>query len=119
MSLWAEHLDELNKCFKEPESLACVKTVNEIAQENWKKFTNTDYSPLQGHLLMYPVQVDVDGKVNPLPGHENFPDVGDLLVCGTYVKAVCIHCVVGYVGVPLLLWRILLVKGKLHFVKHF
>ncbi|EOX90737.1 Phospholipase D delta isoform 2 [Theobroma cacao] len=76
MSLWAEHLDELNKCFKEPESLACVKTVNEIAQENWKKFTNTDYSPLQGHLLMYPVQVDVDGKVNPLPGHENFPDVG-------------------------------------------
>ncbi|KAE8685423.1 Phospholipase D delta [Hibiscus syriacus] len=76
MSLWAEHLGEINKLFKEPESLDCVKTVNGIAEENWTKFTNVEYSPLQGHLLMYPVQVDVDGKVNPLPGYENFPDVG-------------------------------------------
>ncbi|OMO83439.1 C2 calcium-dependent membrane targeting [Corchorus olitorius] len=76
MSLWAEHLGELNKCFKEPESLECVKIVNGIAEENWKKFTDNEYSPMQGHLLMYPLQVDVDGKVNPLPGHENFPDVG-------------------------------------------
>ncbi|GMI68946.1 ARABIDOPSIS THALIANA PHOSPHOLIPASE D DELTA, phospholipase D delta [Hibiscus trionum] len=76
MSLWAEHLGEVNKLFKEPESLDCVKTVNGIAEENWKKFTDAEHSPLQGHLLMYPVQVDIDGKVNPLPGHENFPDVG-------------------------------------------
>lgn len=76
MSLWAEHLGELDTCFKEPESLECVKTVNKIAEENWKKFTDTEYSALQGHLLRYPLQVDVDGRVNPLPGHENFPDVG-------------------------------------------
>ncbi|KAK9038903.1 hypothetical protein V6N11_023746 [Hibiscus sabdariffa] len=76
MSLWAEHLGEVNKLFKEPESLDCVKTVNGIAEENWKKFTDAEHSPLQGHLLMYPVQVDINGKVNPLPGHENFPDVG-------------------------------------------
>ncbi|XP_039009654.1 phospholipase D delta-like isoform X1 [Hibiscus syriacus] len=76
MSLWAEHLGDINKLFKEPESLDCVRTVNGIAEENWKKFTDSEYSPLQGHLLMYPLQVDIDGKVNPLPGHENFPDVG-------------------------------------------
>ncbi|XWS33917.1 hypothetical protein CRYUN_Cryun22dG0124000 [Craigia yunnanensis] len=83
MSLWAEHLGELNKLFKKPESLECVKTVNGIAEENWKKFTDNDYSALQGHLLMYPIQVDADGKVNPLTGHEKFPDVGGK-VLGTH-----------------------------------
>ncbi|MBA0591985.1 hypothetical protein Gorai_008976, partial [Gossypium raimondii] len=80
MSLWAEHLGELNKLFKEPESVECVKMVNSIAEENWKKFTDAEYSPLQGHLLMYPLQVDMDGKVNPLPEHENFPDVGGKVI---------------------------------------
>ncbi|XP_039003732.1 phospholipase D delta-like [Hibiscus syriacus] len=80
MSLWAEHLCDINKLFKEPESLDCVRTVNGIAEENWKKFTAAEYSPLQGHLLMYPLQVDIDGKVEPLPGHENFPDVGGKVI---------------------------------------
>ncbi|XVF18095.1 hypothetical protein REPUB_Repub10bG0182100 [Reevesia pubescens] len=80
MSLWAEHLGQLNKCFMEPGSLECVKTVNGVAEQNWKKFTDTDYSPLQGHLLRYPLQVDVDGKVNPMPGHENFPDAGGKVI---------------------------------------
>ncbi|KAB2051524.1 hypothetical protein ERO13_A12G058400v2 [Gossypium hirsutum] len=80
MSLWAEHLGELNKLFKEPESVECVKMVNSIAEENWKKFTDAEYSPLQGHLMMYPLQVDMDGKVNPLPEHENFPDVGGKVI---------------------------------------
>ncbi|KAH1113302.1 hypothetical protein J1N35_006680 [Gossypium stocksii] len=83
MSLWAEHLGELNKCFKEPETLECVKTVNTIAEDNWKKFTDTDYSALQGHLMRYPLEVDIDGKVKPLPGYENFPDVGGKVI-GTH-----------------------------------
>ncbi|XP_050241649.1 phospholipase D delta-like isoform X3 [Quercus robur] len=76
MSLWAEHLGKVDTCFKEPESLECVNTVNGIAKENWKRYTDKDFTPLQGHLLKYPVQVDKDGKVSPLPGQENFPDVG-------------------------------------------
>lgn len=86
MSLWAEHLGEVHKRFKEPESLECVMTVTKIAEENWRKFTDTDYSPLQGHLLLYPVQVNVDGKVNPLPGHENFPDVGGKVLGAHSIK---------------------------------
>lgn len=76
MSLWAEHLGMLENCFKEAETLECVKLVNEVAEENWKRFTADNFTPLQGHLLKYPIEVDVDGKVGPLPGHENFPDVG-------------------------------------------
>ncbi|KAL7163583.1 hypothetical protein ACSBR2_039654 [Camellia fascicularis] len=76
MSLWAEHLGKLNKCLKEPESLVCVDSVNEIAEDNWKKFTREEFTPLQGHLLKYPVKIDGNGKVSALPGQENFPDVG-------------------------------------------
>lgn len=76
MSLWAEHLGMVDGFFKEPESLDCVKSVNKIAEDNWKKFMVEDFTPLQGHLLKYPVEVDSNGKVSPLPGQEAFPDVG-------------------------------------------
>ncbi|XP_011034954.1 PREDICTED: phospholipase D delta-like [Populus euphratica] len=76
MSLWAEHLGLVDNSFKEPESLDCVKSVNKIAEDNWKKFTAENFTLLQGHLLKYPVQVDGNGKVSPFPGQETFPDVG-------------------------------------------
>jgi phospholipase D1/2 len=50
--------------------------VNQIAEENWTKFAAEEISTLQGHLLKYPVKVEADGKVGPLPDHESFPDVG-------------------------------------------
>ncbi|XAR61600.1 Phospholipase D [Bertholletia excelsa] len=76
MSLWAEHLGKVDQRFKEPESLSCVLMVNEIAEDNWKKFTAKEFCSLQGHLLKYPVQVDANGNVSSLPGHDSFPDVG-------------------------------------------
>lgn len=76
MSLWAEHLGNLDAWFEEPESVECVRKVNEIAEDNWKSFTSENFTILQGHLLKYPLQVDADGKVGPLSGYENFPDVG-------------------------------------------
>ncbi|KVH88720.1 hypothetical protein Ccrd_025990, partial [Cynara cardunculus var. scolymus] len=62
--------------FMEPESLACMQSVNKLAEDNWRKYTSDDFSPLQGHLLKYPIKVDANGKVSPLPRHEHFPDVG-------------------------------------------
>lgn len=76
MSLWAEHLGTVEKCFEEPESVECVKRVNEIAEDNWERFTAEKFTLLQGHLLKYPMQVNTDGSISPLPGHEEFPDVG-------------------------------------------
>ncbi|KAM7257284.1 hypothetical protein ACFE04_013025 [Oxalis oulophora] len=75
-SLWAEHTEELNNLFDEPESLECVQKINKIAEDNWKRYTADDFTPLQGHLLNYPVSVDSKGKVTALPGQEYFPDVG-------------------------------------------
>ncbi|KAM4128992.1 hypothetical protein ACJW30_02G211100 [Castanea mollissima] len=86
MSLWAEHLGRVDTRFEEPESLECVRTVNKIAEDNWQRYTDEDFMLLQGHLLKYPVQVDKDGTVSPLPRHENFPDVGGK-VLGTHSTA--------------------------------
>lgn len=70
----------LHECFDEPESLECVRKVNDIAEDNWNKFTAEGFSTLQGHLLKYPLQVDADGKVEPLPNYESFPDVGGKVI---------------------------------------
>ncbi|VFQ92719.1 unnamed protein product [Cuscuta campestris] len=80
MSLWAEHLGMLEECFNEPGELQCVKKVNEVARENWRKYTDDTFHHLQGHLLQYPLLVNADGKVCPLPGHENFPDIGGKVI---------------------------------------
>ncbi|GJN40595.1 hypothetical protein PR202_gb29833 [Eleusine coracana subsp. coracana] len=75
-SLWAEHLGKVDHRFKDPSSVDCVRYVNQIADENWKRFTAEEISTLQGHLLKYPVKVEPDGKIVSLPDHESFPDVG-------------------------------------------
>lgn len=76
MSLWSEHTGMLDELFKVPDSLDCVRLVNEIADENWVNFTAEEMKSLKGHLLRYPVKVERDGKVVPLPDQEFFPDVG-------------------------------------------
>nr|GMD61198.1 phospholipase D delta-like [Ipomoea batatas] len=48
MSLWEEHLGKVEGCFEEPNTLECVRRVNEIAQDNWKKFIDGSFTvPLQ------------------------------------------------------------------------
>ncbi|KAF8012708.1 hypothetical protein BT93_I0768 [Corymbia citriodora subsp. variegata] len=78
MSLWAEHLGQVEECFNEPGSIECVRNVNKIAENNWTNFMAK--GSLQGHLLRYPIQVDQDGSVGPLQGSEEFPDVGGKVV---------------------------------------
>lgn len=79
-SLWAEHLGMVDNCFEEPESLDCLRKVNHIARENWGRFIATEFMQLQGHLLRYPLQVDADGTVSPLPNNEQFPDAGGKII---------------------------------------
>ncbi|KAG5534526.1 hypothetical protein RHGRI_022598 [Rhododendron griersonianum] len=76
MSLWAEQLGMMDSHFNEPESLECVRKVNQVAEDNRKRYIDHNFTLLQGHLIKYPIQVDDDGKVGPLPGFETFPDIG-------------------------------------------
>ncbi|KAK6935310.1 Phospholipase D, C-terminal [Dillenia turbinata] len=83
MSLWAEHLGFLEKCFEQPENLECVRRVRSLGESNWRQFAAEEVTEMKGHLLKYPVQVDQSGKVKPLPGCEEFPDVKGNIV-GTF-----------------------------------
>ncbi|CAH1421638.1 unnamed protein product [Lactuca virosa] len=80
MSLWAEQLGVLEGCYEEPGSLESVKRVNEVAEDNWRRYVSDEFSELQGHLMMYPLKVDVDGNVGSLPECESFPDLGGKII---------------------------------------
>ncbi|KAL8030751.1 hypothetical protein ABFX02_14G305800 [Erythranthe guttata] len=80
MSLWSEHIGRIDDCFNNPDELECVKYVNSVAEDNWKRYTSEEFNLLQGHILKYPLEIDIDGKVNPLPGYETFPDVGGKII---------------------------------------
>lgn len=84
MSLWAEHLGLVDDCFTEPETIECVRKVRGLAEMNWRQFAAPEATEMTGHLLKYPVEVDLRGKVRPLPGSENFPDLGGN-ICGSFL----------------------------------
>ncbi|KAK4770657.1 hypothetical protein SAY87_031189 [Trapa incisa] len=76
MSLWAEHLGIVEECFKEPESLECMRRVRWMSESNWEQYVADEVVTMKGHLMKYPLLVDRMGKVKPIPGCETFPDVG-------------------------------------------
>uniref|UniRef100_A0A0V0IZ39 Phospholipase D n=1 Tax=Solanum chacoense TaxID=4108 RepID=A0A0V0IZ39_SOLCH len=80
MSLWAEHLGVVEDCFRQPESLECVRRVRSMGEYNWKQFASDEVTEMRGHLLKYPVEVDRKGKVKNLTGCANFPDVGGNII---------------------------------------
>ncbi|KAI4324718.1 hypothetical protein MLD38_030178 [Melastoma candidum] len=75
MALWYEHLGMLHDSFLQPESLNCIKRVNQIADKYWDMYSSEKLEhDLPGHLLRYPIGVTADGDVTALPGLEHFPD---------------------------------------------
>lgn len=75
MALWYEHLGMLNETFSHPNSVECVKKVNEIADKYWDLYASESLErDLPGHLLRYPIAVSSEGQITELPGMEFFPD---------------------------------------------
>lgn len=74
--MWAEHIGGTEECFKQPESLECVRRVRSLGELYWRQYAADNVTEMKGHLLKYPVDVDRTGKIKALPGCETFPDVG-------------------------------------------
>ncbi|KAK3043722.1 hypothetical protein RJ639_001918, partial [Escallonia herrerae] len=74
MVLWFEHLEIVDDIFLHPETLECIRKVNELAEENWHIYSSGDVQEFPGHLLRYPVAVSRIGEISALPGTEFFPD---------------------------------------------
>lgn len=75
MALWCEHLLREDDTFLQPESLQCVRNVNESADDNWNLYSSDKFvDDLPGHLLSYPIHISSNGEIGALPGFEFFPD---------------------------------------------
>ena len=76
MALWYEHLGKLHDSFLYPQSVECIRKVNEIADKNWELYAsnNPPERDLPSHLVSYPIEVTESGCVYPLPGTKLFPD---------------------------------------------
>ncbi|KAL5210828.1 hypothetical protein ABZP36_006451 [Zizania latifolia] len=84
MSLWAEHIGAVEESFNCPESLECMRQVRHIGEQNWKQFASNEVTEMRGHLIKYPISVDREGNVKPLPGCAAFPDLAGN-ICGTFL----------------------------------
>ncbi|XP_076067966.1 uncharacterized protein LOC143040640 [Oratosquilla oratoria] len=74
MALWAEHLGSVGEEHLNPGTLECARAVKEAAQSNWENYVKEEPCHIDGHLLMYPVNVEQDGTVTELEDCPNFPD---------------------------------------------
>ena len=74
MHCWAAIMGRMEDIFREPSSVACVRRVNEIANRNWKMFTQEEACEMDSHLVPFPVKVDSNGHVTPLTADGCFPD---------------------------------------------
>lgn len=80
MSLWFEHLGCLYNNFLEPQSVQCIRQVNEIADKNLKLFLQEEVVDLPGHLMAYPYSIGRDGSLDSYPGCERIPDCSALVL---------------------------------------
>ncbi|MQL74856.1 hypothetical protein Taro_007229 [Colocasia esculenta] len=84
MSLWAEHLGTVEDVlFREPQAVECVRLVNGLAEANWQAYASDEIQEMTGHLMRYPIQVEKNGDVGTLPGHECFPDMAGGKIAGS------------------------------------
>ncbi|XP_057728813.1 phospholipase D alpha 1-like [Arachis stenosperma] len=75
MALWYEHLGFLDGSFLVPQSLKCVRLINNISTRYWDLYcSETLDEDLPGHLLSYPIKVTESGNVTTHLGVEHFPD---------------------------------------------
>jgi phospholipase D1/2 len=61
----------------DPSDPECARRLRAIGDANWAAWARDDscVEPA-GHLMTYPVAVAASGAIGPLPGAEEFPDLG-------------------------------------------
>ena len=77
-SLFIEHFVSWHKEFEDPSSKECIQKVRQLISDNWAKYTGPKGSVTRGHILPYPMNVTIDGKLTNFIGTEDgfFPDFG-------------------------------------------
>uniref|UniRef100_A0A2P2HX20 phospholipase D n=1 Tax=Hirondellea gigas TaxID=1518452 RepID=A0A2P2HX20_9CRUS len=73
-SLWAEHLGSLAPLQMDPGDWQCARRMKDLAERGLEDYMKDDEVALQQHLLLYPLNVGVDGRVSSYPNCTCFPD---------------------------------------------
>mmetsp|Transcript_18608 Transcript_18608/g.56169 ORF Transcript_18608/g.56169 Transcript_18608/m.56169 type:complete len:842 (-) Transcript_18608:570-3095(-) len=89
MSLWAEHTGIMSPNFAFPKDLDCVREMRQIGITNWNVFAAPEVAEMQGHLMVYPYDIDANGNVTAL-GAEMLPDTKKARVLG--MKSIGLPC---------------------------
>uniref|UniRef100_A0A7S4N196 phospholipase D n=1 Tax=Odontella aurita TaxID=265563 RepID=A0A7S4N196_9STRA len=64
MHCWATTMGKFEHIFRDPSSLECVQRVNEIAEENWRRYTAPgEPRDMNSYLVPYPIEVREDGTI--------------------------------------------------------
>jgi len=71
---WAHLMRTMDDKFRKPQSLDCVRLVNEIARKNWSLYVQEEPCDMESNLMPYPVKVKDDGSLEPLTENGKFPD---------------------------------------------
>lgn len=80
MALWLEHLGgKHDPVYDQPQSLACVKRVNYLAEQNWLQFSGEEECDMTGHLITFPIVVDRSGAVSARTKNGHFSDIDNTI----------------------------------------
>jgi phospholipase D1/2 len=74
MALWAEHTGKVLPEFDDPPSLKCAQTLHSIGEMNLRRYASNEVIPLDGHLMLFPLSVGLQGSVSALPDFATIPD---------------------------------------------
>lgn len=79
-ALWAEHMGPPAPVDQDPGTVDCARTVRALAEDALRAYIDPSDAPTPRHLLLYPLEVNVDGTVGPRQDCPMFPDtVGSVL----------------------------------------
>lgn len=77
-ALFKEHVGSVLPEASDPSSLDCARRLRSIGEANWLAWSRDDavVEMPSGHLMTYPIAVAPSGAIGPMPGAEEFPDLG-------------------------------------------
>lgn len=74
LQCWVHTTGIMDDVFRCPSSLDCVRRVNDIAEDNWKRYVQEAVCEMDSYLVPYPIKVSNDGTISARTKDGCFPD---------------------------------------------
>jgi phospholipase D1/2 len=71
---WMHTTGMMEDVFRRPASLDCVRRINDIAEDNWKRYVQDEVCEMHSYLVPYPIKIATDGTISARTKDGCFPD---------------------------------------------